>query len=96
MKYEIYQLKHDCKDYRYKVFSPLKWLEHDVEIEDYEKVYEGEVDDCKSVNMTLEKIYMFCQGCSDPNYRGHSLSVSDIVKIDGCNYYCDDYGFKKI
>jgi len=30
------------------------------------------------------------------DFRGHSLSVSDVVEIEGNYYYCDSVGFEKL
>ena len=30
------------------------------------------------------------------NYKGHSLSVSDICEIDNKYYFCDSFGWKEI
>jgi hypothetical protein len=30
------------------------------------------------------------------DFRGHSLSVSDIVQMEDEFYYCDSFGWKKI
>jgi hypothetical protein len=44
----------------------------------------------------LEEVYMALQGTKPQGYKGHSLSVSDLVEIDGKIYYCDSYGFKDV
>ena len=30
------------------------------------------------------------------DFHGHSLSVSDIVELNGVNYYCDAMGWVKL
>ena len=30
------------------------------------------------------------------DFRGHSLSVSDVVRLDGTDYYCDSLGWVNI
>ena len=35
-------------------------------------------------------------GQKPESYKGHSLSVSDIVVLDGVNYYVDSFGFIKL
>jgi hypothetical protein len=30
------------------------------------------------------------------DFRGHSLSVSDVVYLDGKYYYCDSFGYKEL
>lgn len=64
----------------------------------YDEVYSGEVD-CK----TLEDIFTMFNTNHPPFFRGHSLSVSDVIEITdnsnnylrGC-FYCDSFGFELI
>ena len=61
----------------------------------YDKVFEGAVE-----ADTLEGVYqMFNCDCPD-GFRGHSLSVSDVVEIVGDKdagfYFCDSIGFQRV
>ena len=63
----------------------------------YDKVFEGTVD-C----VNLEEIYTKFNVDHPKEYRGRSLSVSDIVSIHDASshttkhYYCDSIGFKEV
>ena len=63
----------------------------------YDKVYETDMN----VN-NLEDIYRIFNVERPKDYRGRSLSVSDIVTVTKSNsigpgsYYCDSIGFKKL
>ena len=66
-----------------------------VNSEIYDKVFEGAVE-----ADTPEGVYqMFNCDCPD-DFRGHSLSVSDVVEIvsgkDAGFYFCDSIGFQKV
>lgn len=102
MKIEIYQINHLRDLYQVK-FICSESLEKfqgssDIESHIYDKVFDGSVP-CSN----LEEVYtLFNTSCPD-GHVGHSLSVSDIVKV--CHnqpglemgfYYCDNVGFKKI
>lgn len=51
----------------------------------------------ESTTKLLDYIFtIFNVGCKPENYHGHSLSVSDIIELDGVMYYVDGFGFKKI
>lgn len=56
----------------------------------YKKVYEGEIEPgevAKVLDTLFTKFNM-----SHPNeFTGHSLSVSDVIILDGVMYYCDSY-----
>ena len=57
----------------------------------YEEVFDSDVD-----RDTLEGVYELLNTDHPPLYRGHSMSVSDVVKTEDGFFYCDRYGFKKI
>ena len=69
----------------------------DIDCKIYDKVFEGEVD-CKS----LEDVFKIFNLDHPDNYKGRSLSVSDVVAINDRNevepgfYFCDDIGYKKV
>lgn len=58
----------------------------------YEKIYE-----CKRIkeynqNTAWEEFNI----CHPADYKGHSLSVSDIVSIDGKEFFCDSIGWLEV
>ena len=63
--------------------------------EHYGIVYDGQLE-----TNDLETIYTRCNTNHPPGYRGHSLSMSDVVELydeGGSEYhYCDRFGFKQI
>lgn len=61
-------------------------------LEDYNKVYEYEAED----EVALDDIYRKFNIAHPADFTGHSLSVSDIVEVDGKYYYCDDYGWEEV
>ena len=60
-------------------------------ISQYKKVYEGEVQEEKNILHTLESIFEKFNLHHPSDFYGHSLSVSDVVVLDGVSYYCDSY-----
>lgn len=88
----ILQINENVENANYKMFAPLARLERlglQFNKNDYKVVYNGKlnVEDA-------EDVYTFCNIGQKPNgYKGHSLSVSDIVYMDGKYFYCDSYGF---
>ena len=66
----------------------------------YNQVYVGELNvaDDNPIDNTLEKIYNIfnrelTNGYGYPDFKGHSLSVGDIVSINNGYYYCDIQGW---
>ena len=78
-----------------KLFIPWSLLnQHSkFDISQYKKVYEGEVQEEKNILHTLESIFEKFNLHHPSDFYGHSLSVSDVVVLDGVNYYCDSYGW---
>lgn len=62
----------------------------------YRLVYKGEVDVDGDGNSALEQIFSKFQGQKPEGYTGRSVSVSDMIKMDGNTHFVDDYGFKKL
>lgn len=57
----------------------------------YNCVYDGPCEATK-----LEEIYLEFQHIENPNFNGHSLSVSDIVETRDGLFFCDSFGWRKI
>ena len=97
-KYHIYQLP-DGDKYHGIRFESMEQLKRDgvqLNLEDYQLVYEDTVDDFKG-NDTLESLFTKFNIDHPEDFSGHSLSVSDVIviSIDGKDtaYFCDSYGF---
>ena len=63
------------------------------DISQYKKVYEDEVTEMTDLFHILESIFEKFNHRHPSDFYGHSLSVSDVVNVDGINYYCDSYGW---
>lgn len=66
-----------------------------VDFNEYKQTYEGEIDGDDTIQI-LEKLFEIFNINHPKDFRGHSLSVSDIVILDGAKYYCDSMGWEKI
>ena len=102
-KYAIYQLKKtDVGDERR--FMNYDWHQKKgitPKIEDYDLIYIGEVPSViKNLHRTLEQIYEKCTLDHPADYRGYSLSVSDVVAINRGGklsyHFCDSAGFREL
>lgn len=97
-KFSIYQINPDCQnEARLIKFSSIEFLEEvglrdKLTLDMYEKVYEGEIEE----PFELDDIYARYQGKKPEGYKGHSLSMSDLIEIDGKYHYVDEYGFQEI
>lgn len=101
--YAIYQLKggEDLRDYRFEGMERLNSIGLTVERENYELVYTAPLADFSGdKDHALNKLYEQFNINHPADFRGHSLSVSDIValKIDGTvsSHYVDSFGFKEL
>jgi len=65
-------------------------------IHQYKKVYEGEVEDQGSILKTLDHLFEKFNLYHPEDFRGHSLSVSDVINLDGVDYYCDSCAWVNI
>jgi hypothetical protein len=89
---QILQLKEDAP--RHKKFASLRFMREfglKVDLNEYRTVWSGYMD-----VEDAEDVYMHLQGIKPEGYDGHSLSVSDIVVIDGKHLFCDSYKFIEV
>lgn len=94
--YSIYQLKPTERDLLFMDYKSLKRKGLKPNIDLYDLVYLAE----DSTDFSLNKIYERFNIDHPSDFRGHSLSVSDvIVKFDGetkAAYYVDSFGFQPL
>lgn len=95
MNIKIYQINQE-RDRNTVKFLHYEHLDNFQETKDinasiYDEVFSGDVD-CTD----LEDIYRKFNIEGHPLYRGHSLSVSDVVVTEDGAFYCDSIGFQKI
>lgn len=101
MKLQILQLKStpELRNYMFTSMSLLEKLNLKVDLNNYNEVY---MDDLytsifsKNIDILEEIFQKFNMWEKPESYKGHSLSVSDIVVLDGVNYYVDSFGFIKL
>lgn len=96
MKYKIKQIKdvencaYACKHY--------EWAKNVIDLNDYEVVYEGELDYPEMPNALEELFEIFnVESVRRPkDFEGRGMTISDVVEIDGKNYYCDFVGWEEL
>ena len=94
-RYAIYQLKDDEKlrDYHFTNSEHLKNHGMYIDRENYDRVYRGRLQE----NETLDDIYKRFNVDHPQDFRGHSLSVGDIVAVKKNGtiraYFVDSFGF---
>lgn len=103
MKYEIYRLKEDTMEQ-----VKLRFMASDqaaqlggIHRENYRRVYGGEIPSVPEVGRMLLRLFALFNGSNRPvDFSGHSMSVSDIVRLteDGASswWYCDPYGWMEL
>lgn len=95
MNYKIKQIK-DIKNCSYS-FRFWSYAKDKLSLDDYETVYEGTIDSRnKSPEQVAEELFIIFNTRHPEGFVGHSLSISDIVELDGVNYYCDIDSWEKI
>ena len=93
MKYKIKQIK-DIRNCEY-TFEHYNWCKDKINLKDYEVVYEGELE-YSEISDALEELFEIFNIRRPEDFKGRSMSVSDIVEVDGDNYYCDAFGWVKL
>jgi len=68
-----------------------------VKTDEYEFVYTGQIEARANASETLEAIFELLNVDYPDDYEGRSLSVGDIVQLDGVGlFFCDSFGWKKL
>ena len=100
--FAIYQLKDgdELRDYRFEGLDWLKSRGLSVERDNYNFVYTEPFTQYASQRDRLEEIWERFNNDHPADFKGHSLSVSDIVAIKQNGvvtyHYCDSYDFKEL
>lgn len=96
--FTIYQLKREdaTRDYRFEPYDRLQAAGLAVDPTHYEPVYSGPM----TPGMTLENIYTRFNIDHPQDFKGHSLSVSDVVVVQqggqSTAHYVDSFGYKQV
>ena len=96
--FSIYQIKSgdETRDYRFEPFDRLQATGHSVDRANYDLVYTAPLDS----KTTLEDIYRTFNIDHPADFKGHSLSVSDVVVLHqggkDTAHYCDSFGFQPV
>ena len=100
--YERYQVKRGS-EHRDLLFSNMKLIDKlklKVEQCHYDKVYSGPTNNKSSVNEVLESLFVKFNLYFPSDYRGRSMSVSDVVVLNESGkqqaYFCDSFGFVQV
>jgi hypothetical protein len=89
MRVQIYQINSERDKERQKFMNLKDGENPDPSI--YDEVFDAEIDETD-----LESIYARFNTDRHPLFRGHSLSVSDIVVMDGKASICQNVGFREV
>lgn len=100
--FEIYQLKKsdETNSIRFESLERLAELGQKPEFSNYDKVYEGDMSTINvrgdTVGDKLEAVFVKFNLDRPEDFKGHSLSVSDVVVMDDKAYYVDSVGFQPL
>ena len=96
--FSIYQIKSgdETRDYRFEPFDRLQATGRSVDRANYDLVYTAPLDS----KTTLEDIYRTFNIDHPADFKGPSLSVSDVVVLHqggkDTAHYCDSFGFQQV
>lgn len=95
MNFGIYQVRKErMREAGFRRYDAVVGEFGAVRREDYACVYAFDLE--SSVDITLDDIYEIFNLRIPSDFKGHSLSVSDVVRVDNKYYYCDSFGWKEL
>lgn len=84
--------------YQADISAPCKFMDYDftmgqggIERKYYKTVFSGELP-----IKDLEDVFTILNTSRPDGFTGHSLSVSDIIVVNGTTYFVNSFGFKEI
>ena len=97
IKYEIYQLDTEnddstIRDFAFRSYQSVVNAGLKITKDRYSKVYT--LESCEPIEN--EDFYLIFNEMRPDDFKGHSLSVSDVVKTPNGYWYCDSFGWKKL
>ena len=93
MKYKIKQIK-DVENCEYAL-KHYDWVKDKIDLKDYEVTYECELGYPEMPDALEELFDIFNVRCPN-DFKGRTMAVSDIVEVEGKNYYCDGVGWVEL
>lgn len=101
MRVKVFQINtnRDAKSVKYQSLKMLNDLtgKSEIDPEIYDEVFDGELE-----TSNLEEIFRLFNNSKSyrhaghPLFRGHSLSVSDVVVMDNRAHFCQPVGFQEV
>jgi hypothetical protein len=100
--FKIFQLNNsnEARNIKYMGYDFIQENNLTLSLDLYNEVYTGKIDGRSEWYDNTEEL------CDDifhkfnmqhpADFKGHSLSTSDIIEIENKYYYCDDYGWVKV
>ena len=89
---KVLQIDSKKENAHFRMFESLESLQRhklNFNFNYYKIVYDGMMDNVENP----EDVYKQLQFTKPKGYKGHSLSVSDIVVMDGKFLFCNSFGF---
>ena len=105
-EFSILQIPSEKREFLFKDIAMLENGIDDVDANNYTSVFSSHFDkiidlnDREQVSDALEELFLKYNDCEDPNYKGRSLSVSDVVVLKSNTsekaYYCNNFGWNTL
>lgn len=93
---KIYQASLDSK-IAFCNYEMAQDMNIEINLDDYKEVANYYLSSDKEDYIILESIFRDGNnGTLKSKFTMRSVSVSDIVELDGVKYFCDSFGFKKL
>ena len=99
MTYTIYQVKNtsECDKYRFANVRDLSANSLEISRGNYDRIYTGDIEDHGQGHELMLEYLFTCFNMKRPDdFRGHSMSVSDVVELDGQAFYCNSFSWVPI
>lgn len=99
IEFRIFQLPADPEliEIRFVPFDLMQRMGQHINPHNYIQVYWSQMEEAgRDTHTMLEDLYYTFNMEHPEDFRGHSLSVSDVVQLGNRFFYCDSFGWREI
>ena len=83
-------------DYLFFGYEFMQEHNFPIDLDNYYDAYTFSMESDKDDTDLLNELYTIFQFAKPEGYKGHSVSVSDIISLDGVTYFVDRMGCVKL
>lgn len=93
--YQLFQVKEglEYRDYCFRRYDEMRKYNLEIKKENYDLMYEGKIE-ALTHKHALDELYKTFNTEHPKDFKGHPMSIGDVIKLNKITAYCDSTGWK--